>query len=146
MSAKAKKKSPAAPKAKAQATVKTRAARAASVAKYIQAAPSAARARLREIRQCIRAELPGATEEIKWGMPTYSQRRILVMFAGFTRHIGFFPTPAVVRAFADELSGYQCGSNSIQFPLDQPLPRALIRRMTALRAQQSAMADAKWRT
>ena len=131
MRAKAKKKSPAAP---------------TSVAEYIQAAPSAARARLREIRQCIRAELPGATEEIKWRMPTYSQRRILVMFAGFKQHVGFFPTPSVVRAFASELTGYKFGSNSVQFPLDQPLPKALIRRMTALRVRESAESDAKWRT
>jgi uncharacterized protein YdhG (YjbR/CyaY superfamily) len=143
--AKTKARSKAKAKAKAKAT-KASATRPTTVAAYIQAAPPAARARLREIRQCIRAELPEAKEEIKWRMPTYSQRRILVIFAAFKQHIGFFPTPSVVRAFAGELTGYKVGSNSIQFPLDQPLPVALIRRMTALRVKESAATDAKWRT
>jgi uncharacterized protein YdhG (YjbR/CyaY superfamily) len=114
------------------------------VAEYIQAAPSAARTALREMRACVRAAAPGATEAIKWRMPAYSYRRILVMFAAFQRHIGFFPTSSVTRAFAGELSGYKTGKGSIQFPLDRPLPKALIRRMTALRVRESREADVKW--
>lgn len=116
------------------------------MAEYITAAPREARAKLRQMRASVRAAAPGATEAIKWRMPSYSYRRILVMFAAFKRHIGFFPTSAVTRAFASELKGYRTGKGSIQFPLDQPLPQALVRRMTALRVKQSKTDDIKWIT
>ena len=137
MKAQAKAKPKAKPKAKAKAKPKPR--RPGSVAEYIQAAPSAARAKLRELRACVRAAAPGASESLKWNMPTYSHHRILVMFAAFKQHIGFFPTSSVTRAFVSELSDYHTGKGSIQFPLDRPLPRALIRRMTALRVCESKL-------
>jgi uncharacterized protein YdhG (YjbR/CyaY superfamily) len=79
-------------------------------------------------------------------MPAFSYRRILVMFAAFRQHIGFFPTASVTKAFARELASYHTGKGSIRFPLDKPLPLALIRRMTALRVKQSKLDDVKWIT
>jgi uncharacterized protein YdhG (YjbR/CyaY superfamily) len=98
------------------------------------------------MRALIAAAAPGATQELKWGMPAFSYDRILVMFGGFSKHIGFFPTPSVIRAFKKDLAAYRCSSATIQFPLDAPLPRALIRRITRFRVQESAAGDAKWRT
>ena len=70
-----------------------------SITEYINAAPKEAQKKLREMRACIRAAAPGATESLKWGMPAFSYRRILVTFAAFKNHIGFYPTPSAVKAF-----------------------------------------------
>jgi uncharacterized protein YdhG (YjbR/CyaY superfamily) len=123
-----------------------RAQKPSSVSEYISAAPKQARARLREMRALIAAAAPGATQTLKWGMPSFSLQRILVTFAGFREHISLFPTPAAIRAFRKELAKYQTSSATIQFPLDRPLPKALIRRIVALRVKQVRAQDAKWRT
>jgi uncharacterized protein YdhG (YjbR/CyaY superfamily) len=117
-----------------------------SVTEYINAAPKDARKKLRELRACIRAAAPGATESLKWGMPAFSYHRILVTFAAHQRHIGFYPTPAAVQAFAKDLSSFSTARGSIQFPMDKPLPLSLIRKITAFRVRQSREEDKKWRT
>ena len=113
---------------------------------YINDAPEEARKKLREMRACIRAAAPGAKESLKWGKPAFSNGRILVVFAAFKHHIGFYPTPAAVKAFANELSEFATASASIQFPLEQPLPLSLIRKITAFRVRECAEEDGKWRT
>jgi uncharacterized protein YdhG (YjbR/CyaY superfamily) len=123
-----------------------RAQKPSSISEYISAAPKQARARLREMRALIAAAAPGATQTLKWGMPSFSLQRILVTFAGFREHISLFPTPAAIRAFRQELVKYQTSSATIQFPLDRPLPKGLIRRIVALRVKQVRAQDAKWRT
>jgi uncharacterized protein YdhG (YjbR/CyaY superfamily) len=117
-----------------------------TVSEYIAAAPKESRAKLRQMRACIRKAAPGATESLKWSMPAFSGRRILVMFAAFKHHIGFFPTAAATKTFAKDLAGFKTGKGSIQFPLAKPLPLALIRKITAFRVRESAKQDAKWRT
>jgi uncharacterized protein YdhG (YjbR/CyaY superfamily) len=124
----------------------TRKARPASITEYINAAPKEARKKLREMRACVRAAAPGAEESLKWGMPAFSYRRILVMFAAFKQHIGFFPTTAAVKAFAKELSKFTTGRGSIQFPLEKPLPSVLVRKITAFRVRASIEKDGKWRS
>jgi uncharacterized protein YdhG (YjbR/CyaY superfamily) len=124
----------------------TKKARPAHITEYINAAPKEARKKLREIRACIRTSAPGATEGLKWGMPAFSYRRILVTFAAFKRHIGFYPTPSAVKAFAKDLSKFATARGSIQFPLERPLPLPLIRKITAFRVRESVEEDRKWRT
>lgn len=120
--------------------------RPTSITEYINAAPKEARQKLREMRACIRAAAPEAKESLKWGMPAFSYQRILVTFAAFQHHIGFYPTPSAVRAFADELSKFVTAKGSIQFPLEKPLPLRLIRKITAFRVRESIEKDGKWRT
>ena len=117
-----------------------------SITEYINAAPKEAQKKLREMRACIRAAAPGAKESLKWGMPAFSYRRILVTFASFEHHIGFYPTPSAVRAFANDLSKYAKASASIRFPLEKPLPLPLIRKITAFRVRESIEEDKEWRT
>jgi|SRR5882762_2506328 len=117
-----------------------------SITEYINAAPKEARTKLREMRACIRASAPGAQESLKWGMPAFSYRRILVTFAAFKHHIGFYPTPSAVKAFADDLSKFVTAKGSIQFPLEKPLPLPLIRKITAFRVRESIEEDKKWKT
>jgi uncharacterized protein YdhG (YjbR/CyaY superfamily) len=121
-------------------------ARPTSIDEYIHAAPKEARKKLSEMRSCIRKAAPGAEESLKWGMPAFSYRRILVTFAAFKRHIGFYPTPSAVNAFAKELTKYATAKGSIQFPLEKPLPLPLIRKITAFRVRESVERDGKWRT
>ena len=121
-------------------------ARPKSIAEYINAAPKEARKKLREVRACIRKSAPGAKEGLKWGMPAFSYRRILVTFAAFKHHIGFYPTPSAVRAFANDLRKFATAKGSIQFPLDKPLPLPLIRKITTFRVRESVEQDKKWRT
>jgi len=120
--------------------------RAKSITEYINAAPRGARKKLREMRACIRTSAPGAEESLKWGMPAFSYRRILVTFAVFKHHIGFYPTPSAVRAFKKNLSNFPTAKGSIQFPLEKPLPLPLIRKITAFRVRESIERDGKWRT
>src|SRR5260370_28469790 len=93
-------------------------ARPTGITEYINATPKEARKQLREMRACIRASAPGAKESLKWGMPAFSYRRILVTFAAFKCHIGFYPTPSAVKAFANHLSTFTTAKGPIHFPLE----------------------------
>lgn len=116
-----------------------------TVAEYIAAADQPARSKLRELRKVVRKAAPRAREDLKWNLPAYSYHRILVMFAAFKHHISLYPTGPVIRAFKKDLSKYKFSSSTIQFPLDQPLPLALIRRLVALRVKHSREKDGPWR-
>lgn len=115
-----------------------------SVDEYIAAAAPEAQAKLKQMRVCLRQAAPGAVESLKWGAPSFSYQRILFTFAAAKKHIGFYPTPSAVAAFADDLAGFKTGLGSIQFPLDKPLPRPLIRKMAAFRVRELKKKDAKW--
>lgn len=117
-----------------------------TISQYINSVPKEARAKLRQMRACVRASAPKAKEELKWGMIAFSHRRILVIFGGFKHHIGFYPTPSAIRKFKKELSKFKTAKGSIQFPLDKPLPLGLIKKMTAFRVRQSIEEDKKWRS
>jgi uncharacterized protein YdhG (YjbR/CyaY superfamily) len=121
-------------------------ARPGSITEYIDAAPKEAQKKLREMLACIRKSAPGVKEGLKWGMPAFSYGRILVTFAAHKTHIGFYPTPSAVSAFAKDLSKLTTAKGSIQFPLDQPLPLSLIRKITAFRVRESIEQDKKWKT
>jgi uncharacterized protein YdhG (YjbR/CyaY superfamily) len=113
---------------------------------YIAAAPEAAQEKLHEMLTCIRAAAPGATESLKWGMPAFSYQRILVTFAVFKHHIGFYPTASAIKAFEKSLSKFTTAKGSVQFPLEKPLPLALIRKITLFRVRESLGEDRKWRS
>jgi len=117
-----------------------------SISEYIHGAPKEAQKKLRQMLACIRTSAPGAKESLKWGMPAFSYQRILVTFAAFKHHIGFYPTPSAVRAFANDLSKFVTAKGSVQFPLEKPLPLPLIRKITAFRVRESIEKDKKWRT
>jgi uncharacterized protein YdhG (YjbR/CyaY superfamily) len=117
-----------------------------TIDKYIRASPREVQTKLREMRACIRAAAPEAKESLKWNMPAFSYRRILVTFAAFKNHIGFYPTSSAVTAFAKELSKFSTARGTIQFPLEKPLPLSLVRKITAFRVKESVEQDKKWRT
>lgn len=113
---------------------------------YIAGFPPEVQAVLESVRQTIRQAAPDAEETLSYQMPTFTLRGNLVHFAAFKNHIGFYPTPTGVEAFQDELSAYTGGKGSVQFPLDQPMPLDLIRRIVEFRVQETlAKAGAKTR-
>ena len=119
-----------------------------TVNEYIESAPKEAQKKLREIRAVIRKATPGATEDMKWRMPSYSYKRILVMFAGYKHHVGFYPTASPIKVFEKDILKLKLKSarGSVQFPLDEPLPLPLIKKMIALRIKESKEEDKKWRS
>ena len=89
-------------------------------------------------RAIIKKQAPGAVESISYGMPRYkTNKRPLVYFAAFKNHIGFYATPTGHAQFADELSKYQQGKGSVQFPLDEPLPVALIKEIVQFKLTEN---------
>lgn len=116
----------------------------ATVTEYINQFPLPVRKKLKEMRAILKEVTPKAREEIKWGSAAFSYTRILFTFAGFKNHIGFYPTPAVMKAFAKELAAYETGMGSIRFPLDKPLPKALIQKIAISRIKDLEENDARW--
>lgn len=103
----------------------------APIATYVATFPPEVQARLLAMREAIRALAPGAEERISYGIPTFWQGRNLIHYAAFARHIGLYPGAAAIEVFGDELAPYRHARGSIQFPLQEPLPLALIQRIAA---------------
>lgn len=101
---------------------------------YIQSFPEPVQIILEQIRNVIKENAPEAEESISYGMPAYKIKgKPLVYFAGYKNHIGFYATPTGHQAFVEELSQYKQGKGSVQFPLNQPIPFDLIKRMVLFR-------------
>lgn len=115
-----------------------------TVGEYIDAAPQEARSHLLEIRSILREIAPDAAETLKWGKPVLEEGRILFSYAAYKSHLNFMPTGPAIKPFEDDLSEYRIGKDTIQFPYDQPLPKALIRRVAAHRVKQVRYNDARW--
>ena len=110
-----------------------------SIDEYIAEFPPQTQKVLEELRALIRASAPGATETISYAIPTFDLNgRHLVHFAGFKNHIGFYPVPSGLEAFKEDLKPYKQGKGSVQFPLGQPLPTELIRRIVEFRVAENA--------
>lgn len=117
--------------------------KARSIDEYIAEFPPETQRKLQEIRALIRASAPDATETVSYAIPTFDLNGHLVHFAGYERHIGFYPTGRGVAAFEQELGAYKMGKGSVQFPLDEPLPTDLIRRIVEHRVAENAAKGSK---
>lgn len=104
---------------------------------YIASFPENVQKLLEQVRSIIKKTAPEATEAISYAMPTFKLNGILVHFAAFQNHIGFYALPSGNEAFQKELSAYKTGKGSIQFPLDEPLPEALITKIVKFRVQEN---------
>lgn len=108
-----------------------------NVDEYIAGFPKEVQAILTSIRRAIQRSAPQATETISYAMPTYVLHTNLVHFAAFKNHIGFYPVPSGIRHFQKELSQYKMGKGSIQFPLNEPMPLALISEIVKFRVKEN---------
>ena len=111
---------------------------ATTIDEYIAEFPPETQAVLQEMRTLIRENAPDATETISYSIPTFDLNGThVVHFAGYAHHVGFYPTGKGAAQFAEELSAFKGGKGSVQFPLGEPLPTDLIRRIVVFRAEQA---------
>ncbi len=109
-----------------------------TIDEYIKLFPQNIQSILEELRQTIHETAPNAKETISYGMPAFKQKKVLVYFAAFKNHIGFFPTASGIEAFKNELTPYKWSKGAIQFPLDKPLPLDLIKRIVEFRVREDS--------
>lgn len=109
----------------------------ATIDDYLADFPAAVKARLTKVRRTIRRAAPAAAEKIGYGIPTFTLNGNLVHFAGYERHIGFYPGASGIAAFRSALKPYKSAKGSVQFPHVQPLPLALIAEIVAFRVAEN---------
>ncbi len=112
----------------------------ATIDEYIASFPADVRAILRQVRQTVRAAAPNAREVISYRMPALKQHGILVYFAAFKKHIGFYPPIKGDAKLEKAAARYAGAKGNLRFPLDEPIPYGLIKRLTQLRAKQDLAA------
>jgi uncharacterized protein YdhG (YjbR/CyaY superfamily) len=109
------------------------------IEEYIDSFPENVKERLLAIRGIVLELAPEATERICMRIPTFDLNgKWLVHYAGFERHVGFYPQPGGIIAFKDQLKGYKTSKGTIQFPLDMPQPNDLIREIIAFRVKEQS--------
>jgi uncharacterized protein YdhG (YjbR/CyaY superfamily) len=104
---------------------------------YIASFPADVQTTLELVRNAIKSSAPKAEEIISYNMPAYKCFGMLVYFAGYKQHIGFYPTASAIAAFKDDLSKYKNAKGSVQFPLDKPLPITLIKKIVKFRVKEN---------
>jgi uncharacterized protein YdhG (YjbR/CyaY superfamily) len=93
---------------------------------------------LQKLRLTIHKIAPKAEEVISYGMPAFKiNGSVLVYFAGYKAHIGFYPTGTGIAAFKKEIAAYKNSKGAVQFPLDKPLPLELIKKMVKFKLQEN---------
>jgi len=108
-----------------------------NIDEYLAGVAEPARSTLNKIRVAIRSAVPAeASETISYGIPAFKYKGVLVWFAAFSDHCSLFPTAAIIEAFKKELKGFKLSKGTIQFPIDKPLPSALVRKMVKTRVAQ----------
>jgi uncharacterized protein YdhG (YjbR/CyaY superfamily)/3-methyladenine DNA glycosylase AlkD len=110
---------------------------AKNVDEYIAQFPANVKATLEKLRKGIKTAAPKAEEVISYMMPAYKYHGMLVYFAGYKNHIGFYPGAAGIAAFKDKIAVYKNAKGSVQFPIDQPLPLGLITEIVKFRVKQN---------
>jgi uncharacterized protein YdhG (YjbR/CyaY superfamily) len=114
-----------------------RGAPAKTVEEYLAGVPKPARSTLKKMRAVIRSAVPAeAIETISYGIPTFEYKGSLVWFAAFSGHCSLFPSAAVLHEFKDELTVFKTSKGTIRFPIDKPLPVALVSKLVKARVKQ----------
>lgn len=113
--------------------------KASSVEAYIHSFPLAICLQLKQLRKIIVSAAPKAEERMSYSMPAYFLNGPLVYFGAYEKHIGFYPTPSAIVTFEKELALYKHAKGSVQFPLDKPLPVALIKKMVLFKVKESKL-------
>jgi uncharacterized protein YdhG (YjbR/CyaY superfamily) len=110
---------------------------AANIDEYIAKYPAEVQVLLQQMRSIIRKAAPKATEDIKWGMPTFVHHGNLVHFAAHKHHMGFYPAPSALKAFEKDLSKFTYSKGAVQFPYSDKLPITLIAKMVKYRVKEN---------
>ncbi len=107
-----------------------------TIDEYIATFPAETQVQLEAMRTTIKAAIPDAKEVISYAMPAFKANTVLVYFAGYKAHIGFYPTDSGIKAFEHKFGNYKYSKGAIQFPINEPLPLDLITEMTLFRAEE----------
>ena len=108
-----------------------------SIDEYIRSFPEHIQQKLKELRNVIKEQVPEAQEKISYQIPTFFLNGNLVHFAGYEKHIGFYPGANGIAAFKRELAKYKTGKGSVQFPIEEPLPIGLIKKIVNFRVKEN---------
>lgn len=108
-----------------------------TIDEYIAAFPKNIQRILEEIRQAIKESAPEAEETISYQIPAFKQNGILVWFAAFKDHIGFYPRVSAIEEFKEKLSPYKISKGTVRFPIDKPIPFDLIKEMVQFRVKEN---------
>ncbi len=109
-----------------------------TIDEYIASFPKDVQVILEKFRQAIKDAAPEAEEAISYRMPAFKQNGILVWFAAFKNHIGFYPKISSIEEFKDKLSAYQTSKGTIQFPINKPIPFDLIKEIVRFRVKENS--------
>lgn len=107
-----------------------------NIDEYISSFPEDVQKMLRQIRETIHKASPKAEEVISYNIPAFKQHSVLVYFAAFKNHIGFFPTSKPISVFKKELSAYKTSKGTIHFTIDKKIPLGLITKITKFRVKE----------
>lgn len=107
-----------------------------NIDEYIETFPEDIQSVLRQIRDTVKKTAPAAEETISYNMPAFKMKKVLVYFAAYKNHIGFYALPSGNKAFQKELSKYKTGKGSIQFPLNEKIPFGLIKKIVEFRIKE----------
>jgi uncharacterized protein YdhG (YjbR/CyaY superfamily) len=109
-----------------------------NIDEYLAGVPEPARSTLNKIRAAVWSALPPeATETISYRIPAFKYKGIVIWFAAFSDHCSLFPTASIIETFKNELKGYVTSKGTIHFPVDQPLPAALVKKIVKARVAQN---------
>ncbi len=97
-----------------------------TIDEYIAAYPEEVQLCLNQVRETLRIALPNAQERISWRMPTYWNKKNIIHFAAFKKHLGVYPGDKAIEHFSEQLADYRTSKGAIQFPYSKPLPLELI--------------------
>jgi len=108
-----------------------------TVQEYLSVQPAPVKAMLQQMRSTIKEAAPEAEEAISYNMPAFKLQGMLVWYAAFKNHIGFYPRPSGLEAFKKEIAVYKSSKGAVQFPMDQPLPLALVTKIVKYRVKEN---------
>ena len=108
-----------------------------TIDEYIQTFPEDVQIILKKMRKTIRSATPEAVETISYQIPAFKLNGVLVYFAAFKNHIGFYPTSSGIEEFKKELSLYKGGKGSVQFQIEKPIPYDLVKKIVIFRMKEN---------
>ena len=108
-----------------------------TVEEYFDSLTAFQQERLHELRSTIKQVVPQAEEVISYNMPAFKQSSLLVFYAAYANHIGFYPTPSPIKIFEKELVDYKVSKGAIQFPIDKKIPKTLVKKIVKFRLDES---------
>lgn len=108
-----------------------------TIDEYIKTFPEEVQSILEAVRQAIRSVAPEAEELISYQMPAFKQNGILVYFAGYKHHIGFYPTSSGIKAFKKDIEPYKSSKGAVQFLIDKPIPYDLVKKIVLFRLKEN---------